>query len=331
MKKTVNVNVGGYAFIIEEDAYASLQQYMDAIAAACDGKEGKEEIVDDIESRIGDILHESRGGSEVVTCAMVDLAKSRIGDAATLVEDAAPAAEIPAGTVEVRRHLYRDIDNRNIGGVCSGIAAFAGIDPVWMRLVFAIPLIGGLFVWDANPTLIVGLLYLILWVCIPAARTVEQKCALKGQPVHLSEYRNYVPQSAPRTSVRRSPFLSVLGIVVGFLLLFTGGCTIMGSVAVPFVTGIMERADIKAEIFSEGPDAAAIYENLLLDRTFWWATFAVVFILGLMLCYAGVVLAFGAKRPSWRPGLVLFFAWIAALAVLVALSVKAVASSGIIV
>ena len=78
MKQTVNINLGGYAFVIEEDAYLTLSDYLDRIKSSL--KDDAEEISNDIEERIAEILNEKCKTSQVVSLSMVEEAKKRIGN-----------------------------------------------------------------------------------------------------------------------------------------------------------------------------------------------------------------------------------------------------------
>ena len=79
--------------------------------------------------------------------------------------------------------MYRDTDHRIIGGVCSGMGAYWNIDPLIIRIIFAIlALTGGLGV----------LVYLILYIVIPEAKTTAQKIEMKGNPVNIQNIKDSV-------------------------------------------------------------------------------------------------------------------------------------------
>jgi len=364
MKQTVTANIGGYAFIVEVGAYESLCKYIDSIAVNYAGDGSGKEILSDIETRIGEILTEIKGGSEVVTEEMVEIVKKRVGDPEVLKEDREPSAENPdTGGVKVRRRLFRDVENQTIGGVCSGLAELFKIDVVWVRVVFFALFIGGPFVWDGNLSVFIFLLYVLLWVCIPAARTVQQKCQMRGEPVSLDQYRGYVPAQAPKKGRNLSIIGRLIAAFAGFIFLIIGGGCIVGSAALPFCTHFGQKNYVYEYVREELADDVSavrkggvikgtfiigdsgivvkdslricpsdvdslemssshiavgrhsvsgheVVETLLLNRTFWWLVFAVVLVLGLLCCYAGIKLLFNVRGPEWRPGIILFVIWV---------------------
>lgn len=172
MKKALQISIAGTLFSIEDDAYAKLDGYLESVKRHFASSEDKDEIVVDIESRIGELLLESK--EQVVTIATVERVIKEMGDANDFgdeekVERCAPAA--PAD-----KKLYRDRDNGIIGGVCAGLAAFFGIDVLWVRLVaIVLAFMHGIGI----------LVYAILWVMIPEAKTSAQKLEMKGTPVTL--------------------------------------------------------------------------------------------------------------------------------------------------
>lgn len=142
MNTTKNISMGGYAFIIEEDAYLRLKKYTEDVKMNLAGSPGADEIMADIEVRIAEILRENKGGREVVTAEDVNTVISRMGEPEVYMQDdnreqqkQKPQDE-DSGTVNKR--LYRDPENKILGGVCGGLAAYLGVDPVWIRLAFVI-------------------------------------------------------------------------------------------------------------------------------------------------------------------------------------------------
>jgi phage shock protein PspC (stress-responsive transcriptional regulator) len=182
MKQTINISMGGYAFIVEEDAFARLKMYMQTLRNYFSGKQGGEEILQDIESRIAEIFRENLRGKEVIEMPDVEKMISTIGEPEAYMEEEIPDTKRKESTstdeseTESKR-LYRDPDNKIIAGVCGGVSAYFAIDPVWMRLAFVIALLA----WGTGP-----LLYIILWIVIPKARTTAEKLSMKGKKVNLS-------------------------------------------------------------------------------------------------------------------------------------------------
>lgn len=179
MNKVVSINLGGYPFTIDEDAYESLKTYLDAIHRHFRSSEGYEEITTDIEARVAELFQESLGDRPIVNTQDVQNAIAVMGTPEEF--DAEPAVEETEGKkrqYRTGRRLYRDPEESVIGGVSAGIAAYLGIaDPLWVRLVFILITISGGFGIPA---------YLILWAILPEATTAGDRLAMRGEPINVS-------------------------------------------------------------------------------------------------------------------------------------------------
>jgi phage shock protein PspC (stress-responsive transcriptional regulator) len=186
MKKTVIVNINGIIFHIDEDAFGKLNAYIDALHRYFDAQTEGREIVSDIESRIAELLQPRINETkQSVTIEDIEDIIITLGQP----EDIAGTDDIPPfnesynqeqGFHESRkynRHLYRDPDNKIIGGVCSGLAAYFGVDVVIIRIAFiALLFLGGISL----------LLYFILWPAVPMAYTAAQKLEMHGKEVTIN-------------------------------------------------------------------------------------------------------------------------------------------------
>lgn len=182
MNKVHYINLGGYPFSIDDDAYEHLSRYLDAIHRHFESSEGYEEITSDIESRMAELFQEQLSSRQILTLKDVKDAILIMGTP----EDfgAEPMAEEPTGAARERKgiktgkRLFRNPDDEMIGGVCSGIAAYLGIqDPLWVRLAFVIFVISGGFGIPA---------YLILWAIVPKAETAGDRLSMRGEPINVS-------------------------------------------------------------------------------------------------------------------------------------------------
>lgn len=169
MKKTLTVNLGGTVYHIDEDAYILLDNYLNNLRYHFRKDEGAEEIVRDIESRIAELFDEAlRGGLQVITIKEVEEVIARMGKPEELngEEDGNPSASnsktFDSESTETRRRLFRNPDDRILGGVVSGIAAYFGWDVTWTRIVF---ILAGFFIHGLI------LAYLLAWIIIPLAHT----------------------------------------------------------------------------------------------------------------------------------------------------------------
>lgn len=336
MKKTVNVNVGGFALIMEDSACATLLAYMDQLEECYRADDNAKEILSDIECRIGELLTEFRGGAEVVTDQMVNVAIKRVGDPGQLNEDQEeskacnddqrPYADLP------KKRLYRDVESQNIGGVCAGLASYFGLDVAIFRIVWTALLVGGMFLWDGRVAGFAVMSYVVLWLCIPAARTVHQKCAMKGEPVNLDQFRKYTPQDNPPVKARRSPVLAFLAAVAGLFLMVVGlPCAISG-VCMPFGPRFLDNSNLIAEIHLNGmePEAVSfITDGILLNPVFWSIAALISVCLGVLLCYWGLCLVLNLKSPKWHPALVMFIVLIVACTAMAAHVISEIAHFGL--
>ena len=183
MKITVSINLGGYSFNIDEDAYAELKRYLKNLELHFAGEESSTEILSDIETRMAEIFRTKiTTYKQVINNEDVLQVISVLGTPEDISDNDGPSAREKFASPGYHR-MYRDTDHRVIGGVCSGMGAYWDIDPVIMRVLFvALVLAGGLGV----------LVYLILYVVIPEAKTTSQKIEMKGHPVNIHNIKDSV-------------------------------------------------------------------------------------------------------------------------------------------
>ncbi len=180
MKITVNINLGGYAFNVDDDAYELLRHYLKSLEKKFAGEPGASEIMADIEGRISELFRMRLSAyKQVITLKDVEEVMAVLGSPELI------GGEEPEERSSGRSHrrMYRDPDNRIIGGVCSGISAHLDWDPVILRIIFAVTILAGGF----------GLaLYIILWIVLPEARSTAQKLEMRGDPVTIENIKETV-------------------------------------------------------------------------------------------------------------------------------------------
>jgi len=181
MKRTVQVNLSGQVFTLDEDAYELLSSNLKRISALYERSVGKDEILSDIESRIAELLIERKGDSQaVITIEDVKAVTDIMGNPEQFEDDTIDDSDEKYGNSygsdNSMKRLYRDSDQRILGGVCSGIGHYFGIDPVWIRLIFGLS-----FVFFGSGVI----LYILLWIIIPEARSTAEKLNMKGEPVNI--------------------------------------------------------------------------------------------------------------------------------------------------
>jgi phage shock protein PspC (stress-responsive transcriptional regulator) len=255
MKKAFTITIAGTVFTIEEDAYDKLRGYLTSIQNYFGSNPNNKEIVEDIEARIAERLLERAHKEAVVTLIDVDGVIAVMGR----VEDFAAESDTSTDTTAKNsqendsdhkefkspRKLFRNTDDMYIAGVASGLAAYFDVDPLVIRLGFIfLILISGVF-----PGLII---YGILALLIPQAKTPAEKMQMRGGPVTLQSFADNIKKngqdlkenlkentkdffkedSRPRTLLDR--FLRAVGQIIKTsfkVLLAIGGFAIMiGSV-----------------------------------------------------------------------------------------------------
>ena len=186
MKKTIQIHIGGRHFHMDEDAYLKLNHYLESLKLhfAADKDSGKE-IVEDIEQRVAELL-ENRiiPGKQAITMEDVEETIKVLGKVEDFIYQG-QQSEWKDSSWDRRdnRRLYRDADNYYIGGVASGLGAYFDIDPVWIRIALvALIFLKGLGV----------IIYAILWIALPKARSTAEKLQMKGMPVNLSTIKESV-------------------------------------------------------------------------------------------------------------------------------------------
>ena len=177
MKKTLTVNLGGTVFHIDEDAYRLLDNYLSNLKIHFRKEAGADEIIDDIERRISELFAEKlTAGSQVITITDVEEVIARMGKPEDMEaeNDSEPSVGNATRTT-IHRRLYRNPDDKLLGGVISGMAAYLGWDVTLLRLLLLVVLICGV------GTLIP--VYIVCWLVIPEARTAAEKLSMRGEAV----------------------------------------------------------------------------------------------------------------------------------------------------
>ncbi|HYK45070.1 MAG TPA: PspC domain-containing protein [Parafilimonas sp.] len=174
MKKVININFQGRVIPIEETAYEILKQYIESLRQFFAKEEGKEEIINDIEGRIGELFSEVlKKGAACITDADVHTIMNSIGRpedfeaeeaGAPHTESARPNQSYERTQYAPRGRLYRDENDKLLGGVCAGIANYFRLDPSLVRILFAIVTFGGFGTGF--------LIYILLWILLPS-RSLE--------------------------------------------------------------------------------------------------------------------------------------------------------------
>jgi len=188
MKKVINVNLGGRAFIINEDAFDALEKYLKSIERHFSRSSGFEDILYDIENRIAELFEADEKNGSIITNDKIDKVKAIMGDPKDFgdenYDDDNQESKVYTG--KTGKRLFRDGDDKVIAGVASGLSSYFGIhDPVFLRVLFFILAISG-----------IGILpYIIFWIAVPEAKTSSDRLAMKGEDININSIANTVEES----------------------------------------------------------------------------------------------------------------------------------------
>ncbi|MBQ6556775.1 MAG: PspC domain-containing protein, partial [Bacteroidales bacterium] len=233
MKQVETISVGGYAFTMEAEASAAAGAYLSELEAFY----GSREIMEGIEERMAELLLEKTPAEGVVSKQTVSEIIDILGRPERLEAEEESAREArPSGekAEKPRKKLYRDLEGGKLGGVLSGLGIYFGIDVVALRVIVTILAIAGFF-GSANSDsgflfFIIPLIYCILWISMPAAKTARQRWEQRGEDGSVEGIRRSVESGAGRVGdairdISRAPAWRTIGrvleVTIGIILLIT--------------------------------------------------------------------------------------------------------------
>lgn len=314
MQKTLTINISGIIFHIEEDAYDSLSKYLLTIKGYFSKTDGGNEIMSDIEARIAELLQSKINvAKQVILLSDVEYVMNIMGKPEEFggeqsKEESKTTEEQTSQTQEkIKRRLFRNPDEKAIGGVCSGLAAYFDIDIVWVRLaMFLLVFFGGVSLW----------VYLILWIVIPEAKTTAEKLAMRGESANINtifksfqeeaedvknrmnkygkEFKNQNYGEAVRSNVSSvlNAIFNILGRLIGLFFIFIGGVLLLAYLSSLFGISIMNSNNDLAHwrhVIFESPSDYIL------------GVFSFIVVLGipvLMMIYGGVKLLFRIRYSN---------------------------------
>jgi len=330
MNKTININLGGFFFHIDEIAYQILKGYLESIARSLsDDPKGKNEIIADIEARISELL------SEKIQDPRQVINESDINDIITIMgqpEDYEDSTEDYSSTEKSFRprtsnakKLYRDGDNKFLGGVASGLGYYFGIDSIWIRLIFIILTFTGGF----------GIpIYIILWILLPEARSTAEKLEMEGEAVNIDNIEkkirtefNNVGNKFKNVDYRKAKtgfqnfldtlgkiilaILKVIGKVIGVLLMFVASAVLLTLVVGAFSYGSLEFIGITNNSTSI---TSFMYSSMIPHWTLATLIFIAIGFPFMMLFLLGLrIVSSSVKQLNKVTSLTLLGIWIIAL------------------
>jgi len=314
MNKTVTINISGIIFHIDEDAYDKLSKYLSTIKGYFTSNESGSEIIADIEARIAELLQAKVNQfKQVVLMADVDEVINALGKPEEFVDgettnntsSSSTQSESANYTGPIKKRMFRDPDEKAIGGVCSGVAHYFDIDVVWIRLAtFLLIFFGGISLW----------VYIVLWIVIPEAKTTADRLAMRGEPVNIDNisrsfkdemegvknrmndgFKNAGQHSRngiDKLAMILGGLFRVIGRLLGAFLIFIGFMIMFGVLSTVFGFSIAgESAEFNDWI-----------NIIFIDRSHYWLAFVggiIVFAVpAFMILYGGIKLLFKIKYSN---------------------------------
>lgn len=344
MNKTVNINLAGVFFHIDEDAYLKLQRYLEAIKRSFTDSQGRSEIIADIEARIAELFNERvKNDKQVIRIQDVDAVISIMGQPEDYLVDDEIFEDEPEKTYQKKnqssfsKKLFRDTDNSYIGGVSSGLGHYLGVDAIWMRLLWILLALGsgGTFI----------LIYILFWILVPEARTTAEKLTMTGEPVNISNIEKKIkdgfdnvseavknidlPKQGNRIKSSSKTFFDALGDVImfifkifakfiGVMLIIIGASMLIGLIIAFFSVGVADVIEIPGIDFLEATNTANV--------PIWLMSLMLLFAIGIpffFLFYLGLkILVNNLKSIGAIAKFSLFGLWLMALIGLIVIGVK---------
>jgi phage shock protein PspC (stress-responsive transcriptional regulator) len=240
MNITKDIHLSHVKFTMDDEAYKILKSYLDKLTIAFSSNSSKNEILEDIESHIAELFSKNNSINRVISVSEVNNAIEILGTPEELADD--ENEQEPPKNTNTNKKLFRDTDNSYVGGVASGLSHYFGISPAWIRVLFI------LFFFLPIP--FTTLAYIILWVVVPAAKTIGDKIRMTGEAVSVASIKKKVESVLPEIEkeilnfdkqyanglwekvkyylkktinfllVNSSKLLKIISIIFGYILMF---------------------------------------------------------------------------------------------------------------
>jgi phage shock protein PspC (stress-responsive transcriptional regulator) len=333
MKKVEKVSIAEISFTLDNDAYVALKQYLDSLHQYYENDPDGREITRDIEARIAELILEEQVYTKVVSKSLIDTIIAQLGTADQIDDEAgdgvesdgnvggAAAGYAATGTSSdgsFPRRLHRSTERKVLGGVCSGIAQYLDVNVFWVRLVFLFPLALAIFGvpfhmnWRLENFIdgwfwVFFVIYIVLWIALPMARTPRQKLEARGEKITPASIRHNMQEAANTPAGKKAAsvaaevvtvlgrvvifFVKLVAAIVGFSLLFSSIAIFMGMIAVFF--------DPHSAVVANGVSIVTAFEGMAILSP---VLFTDLVLLCAMLPLLVVGMALLSFTFSWRLG-----------------------------
>lgn len=203
MKKTININLGGLVFSIDEDAFDRLSKYIDALKQKFTNVDEQNEIIQDIEYRFAELFNAKINKSnEVVNIEMVNSAIATMGEPEEIEDELennekSNYQQQTSSSDFVNKKLFRDPDDKIFAGVISGLSKYFGMkDPIWFRILMVLVVFAGV----GFP---IGI-YFLLWFLVPEAKNASDRLQMNGDPINLDNIEDQVKKNINTDEIKRT-------------------------------------------------------------------------------------------------------------------------------
>ncbi len=300
MKRTLTINLNGFVFNIDEDAYQTLNQYLEDLGRHFAADE-KEEILKDIEARVAELFSEKLVNRNVVEMKDVREVIEQLGQpsqfedesgAQSEAQSAEPQQPFTAGERRKSRKLYRDTANKKIGGVAAGVAVYMDWDPTVVRILFLL-----IMLFSLGWTIFI---YILMWIFIPEANSVAQRLEMQGVEPTAENIGSYAVNNETPIASTPSPLAKILKVIAIVVLSFIG-IGLFASVMGVLIATIML-------VFHLLPIAVGINEILLLTSI---GVFLIVPAIAIVM-FCVYLVSNRKPRHKWAAW-VLFGLWLASI------------------
>ncbi|MFA7116149.1 MAG: PspC domain-containing protein [Bacteroidales bacterium] len=316
MKKTIQVNIGKIAFMLDELSFDLINNYLESLKEHYTNNKNGDEIISGIEERMAELLLEHSSDSKFIKNEDAKEVIKILGNPEDIDKESGEEENTKGSTsssnyTKFYRRFYRDTQNQKLGGICSGLGYLFNRDATLFRILLILVAILLPCLWN-DSFFLVPLLYLIVWIAVPSAKTAREKREMKGGHISFSDIEKNVEEEANRYRSNRPTgferLLKIIGKLFGILFIIIGLSGILALIFCLFnfalwgfsIASLMTYFSSALGLFIGG---GTLQISLLI----------IILMPLLMVLYFGIIIIFNIKVPRWRPGIVMLIIWIASL------------------
>ena len=228
MNKTIDISLAGILFHLDENAYYKLKKYLKSVRHSIQQTEDVDEVMHEIEARIAELLlQKQQNPQQVINEMHIDEVIAVLGQPEDFEEE--NQQDFSLNSTKSKKALFRDMDNSMIAGIAAGIGHYVNFDIALIRLIFVVLL------FATHGTFI--LIYLLLWIVVPKAKTASDKLRMKGESANLDNIVDQVTtDETPKKKVNLAETIETTGSeignilvkIIGFVIVLVTGLLVLG-------------------------------------------------------------------------------------------------------